>query len=142
MMASSPVEPKQEGTMGRLTSFVAIVLVALAACAPAAPSSSPPRGQTELQAPPGAQPVGAKKTIVFGVTGQIKAFSLAEVGSGGAGRALTEMWLQGLVTSGLKTQAPEARIAAEGALRGPGHHARGVGRHDDRHVEAAQRREV
>ncbi len=38
---------------------------------------------------------------------------MAEVGSGGAGRALAELWLQGLVTSGMKTQAPEARIAAE-----------------------------
>src|SRR4051812_26171960 len=75
---------------------LALVLI-LAACA--APPSSPGR-QTE----PGAAPAAAtaRKTIVFGVAGQINAFSLAEVGSGGAGRQLTELWLQGLVTSGLK----------------------------------------
>jgi ABC-type transport system substrate-binding protein len=91
---------------GRLLSLVAVFLVGLTACAP---TPSPGGGQ----APPQSAGQGVKKTIVFGVTGQINAFSLAEVGSGGAGRALTELWLQGLVTSGMKTEAPEARIAAE-----------------------------
>src|SRR5688572_33448621 len=88
----------------------AACLVIWSACAPAPRSSgtTAPSGQQ-----PAGRPAGERKTIVFGVTGQINAFSLSEIGSGGAGRALAELWLQGLVTSGLKTQAPEARIAAE-----------------------------
>jgi ABC-type transport system substrate-binding protein len=95
----------------RVTAIVIIGFVLLAACAP------PP---TQRSAQPGAAPQSEsnrqptqRKTINFGVTGQINAFSLAEVGSGGAGRALAELWLQGLVTSGVKTQAPTPRIAAE-----------------------------
>src|SRR5688572_20340254 len=88
----------------------AACLVIWSACAPAPRSSgtTAPSGQQ-----PAGRPAGERKTIVFGVTGQINAFSLAEVGSGSAGRALTELWLQGLVTSGMHSQAPEPRIAAE-----------------------------
>jgi peptide/nickel transport system substrate-binding protein len=97
----------------RAFSLAAILLVMLAACAPASPASAPPRAQAPgEQAPAPAQPA-ARKSITFGITGNIRSFSLSEVGSGGAGRALTELWIQGLVTSGMKTQAPEARIAAE-----------------------------
>src|SRR5688572_16508640 len=98
---------------GRLTSLVATVLVVLAACAPATPAGTPPRAQSPADQPSAPAQPAARKTITFGVTGNIRSFSLSEVGSGGAGRALTELWIQGLVTSGMKTQAPEARIAAE-----------------------------
>src|SRR6266496_3587700 len=84
-------------------------VIVLNACAPAPPASQG-SGQQPQAAPPAA---AAKKTIVFGVRGTINSFSLAEVGSGGPGRALTELWLQGLVTSGTQSQAPEARIASE-----------------------------
>ena len=91
-----------------VTPFILALLVVVAACAP-------PPGGTRLPGDQqrGPQAAAPRKSIVFGVQGQINAFSLAEVGSGGAGRALAELWLQGLVTSGMKTQAPEARIAAE-----------------------------
>lgn len=82
------------------------VLVALTAC-------GAPTGRVSTDQPAASRDPAVRKTIVFGITGQIAAFSVAEVGSGGAGRALTELWLQGLVTSGMKTQAPEPRIAAE-----------------------------
>jgi peptide/nickel transport system substrate-binding protein len=84
-------------------------LILFAACAPTPGGSQSRPGDQQ----PSARAPAERKTIVFGVTGQINAFSLAEVGSGGAGRALAELWLQGLVTSGMKTQAPEARIARE-----------------------------
>lgn len=83
---------------------LATLAVTLAACAPM------PGGAGRAQ--PG-QPVEVRKTITIGVAGPITAFSVAEVGSGQAGRALTEVWIQGLVTSGVKTPAPEPRIAAE-----------------------------
>src|SRR5204862_5946899 len=91
---------------GRGLPFGITVFLLLAACAPPTPATE--RGGQQ----PGAEPA-ARKTIVFGAVAPINAFSLAEVGSGSAGRALTELWLQGLVTSGMKSQAPEPRIAAE-----------------------------
>jgi ABC-type transport system substrate-binding protein len=92
----------------KILPVLALVVIALGACAPpAAPSAG--RGAQSGEA----QPQSARKVIVFGVAGPIPAFSLAEVGSGSAGRALTELWLQGLVTSGMRSQAPEPRIAAE-----------------------------
>jgi ABC-type transport system substrate-binding protein len=95
------------GSARRALPLAAGALVVLAACAPAAPTSGQ-RSQPSAGAAP-----GVKKTIVFGAIAPINAFSLAEVGSGSAGRALTELWLQGLVTSGMKSQAPEPRLAAE-----------------------------
>src|SRR5262245_41758952 len=72
-----------------------ILVLAATSCAPAAPS-----GRTDSQGGSGSPAV--RKTLIYGAVAPINAFSLAEVGSGSAGRALTELWLQGLVTSGMK----------------------------------------
>src|SRR5438093_9523341 len=82
-----------------------------AACAPASPrpSEAPP------QAPAASAPAdAARKTITIGIASAFYAFSVADRGLNvGGGGALQELWLQGLVTSGFSTPAPEARVAAE-----------------------------
>jgi peptide/nickel transport system substrate-binding protein len=101
----------------RLFSLFAIVL-AISACAPA-PSQAPagaPQGVTGQQAAPQTAPASdpSKKTITIGLASSFYAFSLADRGLGvGGGGSLQELWLQGLVTSGFNTPAPEARVAKE-----------------------------
>src|SRR4051812_23106676 len=99
----------------RPLTVMAAAIVVLAACAPA---SSPPAPSTRESsggqaAPPTAQAPAARKTIIVGIVVPFLAFSLADTQSGsGSGIQLQEIWLQSLVTSGVNTPAPEARIAA------------------------------
>ena len=82
-----------------------------AACAPASPRAS----EAPPQAPAASAPVdAARKTITIGIASAFYSFSVADRGLNvGGGGALQELWLQGLVTSGWDTPAPEARVAAE-----------------------------
>ena len=91
-----------------------LALAMLAACsAPATPAPQVPRDQSSGPAAAPTTPA-ERKTITIGVVVPFLAFSLADTQSGaGSGIQLQEMWLQGLVTSGVSSPAPEARIAAE-----------------------------
>jgi peptide/nickel transport system substrate-binding protein len=91
-----------------------LCLVMLVACsAPATPTAQVPREQFPKPTAEPATPA-QRKTITIGVVVPFLAFSLADTQSGsGSGIQLQEMWLQGLVTSGVSSPAPEARIAAE-----------------------------
>jgi peptide/nickel transport system substrate-binding protein len=87
--------------------IMAILTIALAAACgpPSSLSGASARGPSEP----------AKKTsLTIGIAAPIGAFSYAFTGtSGGGARAFNEVWLQGLVTSGQRSTAPEPRIAAE-----------------------------
>src|SRR6266511_2389715 len=98
---------------GRCALRVSLLLVAILAAAACAPASGP-RASNDQPAPstPPADP--ARKTITIGIASAFYAFSIADRGLNvGGGGALQELWLQGLVTSGRDTPAPEARVAAE-----------------------------
>ena len=92
--------------------LLAATIALLGACAPAA---SP--GQVTERAPqsaPADSIDAAHKTITIGIASAFYAFSTADRGLNvGGGGALQELWLQGLVTSGWSTPAPEPRVAAE-----------------------------
>src|SRR6266545_5148658 len=87
--------------------LAATVLALLTACA--APSSG---GGASGQ--PGGQPPIRKNTAVLGVSAVIPALSWAYAGtSSGGAYSFAELYMQGLVTSGVTTSAPEPRIAVE-----------------------------
>src|SRR6266571_1715012 len=96
---------------GRLLVLLVGGAMLLGSCAPASPGSS---GASQQAASPNAPADPARKTITIGIASAFYAFSVADRGLNvGGGGALQELWLQGLVTSGDSTPAPEARVAAE-----------------------------
>ena len=89
--------------------FLAFALGALlSACAAQSGGGGGPAGQQGGQAPI------RKTTAVLGVSAVIPSLSWAYAGtSSGGAYSFAELYMQGLVTSGVTTSAPEPRIAAE-----------------------------
>jgi peptide/nickel transport system substrate-binding protein len=89
-----------------------MALIVLSGCTtPSAPGRSAAGASPPDQ--PGLQEPAARKTITIGIVVPFLAFSLADTQSGsGSGIQLQEIWLQGLVTSGNDSPAPQPRIAA------------------------------
>src|SRR4051812_9871015 len=72
--------------------------------------SSPTQRQSDLARPQ----TSTRTNVVLATSAPIPAFSYAFVGtSGGGTQSFNELWMQGLVTSGKTSPAPEARMAVE-----------------------------
>lgn len=87
---------------------IAVFSVVLMACAPLAPGGGPGQGRED-------RPSAARKTTaVLGVAAVIPALSWAYSGtSSGGAYSFAELYMQGLVTTGMTSTVPEPRIAAE-----------------------------
>ena len=93
----------------RLTGIV-VTTVLLAACA--APASSP--GQPSGSSSASSQATPQKTSAILAVSAVIPALSWAYAGtSSGGAYSFAELYMQGLVTTGMNNTAPEPRIAAE-----------------------------
>jgi peptide/nickel transport system substrate-binding protein len=95
--------------MARRKLVLALVTCALLAASCAAPGPDPARPSADR-----AQSDQRKTTAVLAISAAIPAFSYGYLGtSGGGAQSFNELWIQGLVTSGKTSPAPEPRIAAE-----------------------------
>ena len=97
-------------TRAHSRTFIAIVAgLSILASACAAPAGPAGRSGQDV-----ASGTARKTTAVLAVSANIPALSWAYAGtSGGGAYSFAEMYMQGLVTSGVATSAPEPRIAAE-----------------------------
>jgi peptide/nickel transport system substrate-binding protein len=99
------------GLAPRSLSLLMALMVVVACSSQNAPSQA--RDGTNPATDATRQADAAKKTIAIGIVVPFLAFSLADTQSGsGSGIQLQEIWLQGLVTSGFDSPAPEPRVAA------------------------------